>query len=244
MLTGKTILITGSSRGIGAATARLAKSYGATVILHGHSESDNLKEIAKELKSEYIVCDVSDKDAVEKEITRILGKGIKINGLVNNAGIVHRNSFVNITDEEWMQVFGVNLLGPIHFCRALIPQMQEIGGGSIVNLSSIRAHQQGVVTGRIVYSTSKAALTSMTYSLAKELGPTIRVNAVSSGAVDTDISKTWNPEMREQNKKVPLGRLGQPEDIAEVVCFLLSDKSRFVTGSDYAVDGGFLTGRM
>jgi 3-oxoacyl-[acyl-carrier protein] reductase len=244
MLAGKTILITGSSQGIGAATARLAKAQGATVILHGRAESDALKQLAAELQSEYIFCDVLDKTAVESELSRIFAKGIKIDGLANVAGIVHRAAFVDTTDEDWENVFGINVLGPVRFARVLIPHMQKNGGGSIVNVASVRGHKQGVVPGRVVYSASKAALINLTYSMAKELGPTIRVNSVSPGGVNTAIAQGWTPAQLEANRAIPLDRIAEPKEIAEVICFLLSDQAGYITGSDYGVDGGYLLGKM
>ncbi len=249
MLEGKTILITGSSRlnGIGFATAKLVKQYGGTPILHSRTDNDDVKACVNKLGCEYIVCDVTDQQAVEKEIDRLFAKDIVINGLANVAGVVTatgtRATFMESTLEEWKHVFDINLMGPVYFMKKLIPHMQEHGGGSIVNIASVRAHQQGVVSGRVVYSASKAALVNLTETVAKELGPTIRVNSISPGAIDTDIAKTWSADLRAANEKVPMGRLGNPSDVGEMICFLLSDKAAFMTGNDYAVDGGYLLGK-
>src|SRR3989338_5156999 len=196
MLKGKAILITGSSSGIGAATARLANEYGATVILHGRTESDELKKIAKELQSDYIFCDVSDKDAVDSEIARILKKIKKIDALVNCAGIAPRPSFMESTDEVWLDVFKVNVLGTVNFCQSVIPIMQKAKGGRIVNVASIRAYIG--TSGKPVYSASKAAIVHLTAVLAKEFAPDIYVNAVSPGYTNTPISKNWDEKVRKQ----------------------------------------------
>ncbi len=116
MLKNKIILITGSSSGIGAATARLAKGYGANVILHGRNESEDLKNLAKELECEYIFCDITDKASVESEVSRILEKIKRIDILVNSAGISLNQKFLKLTDEVWLDVFKTNVLGTTHFC--------------------------------------------------------------------------------------------------------------------------------
>ena len=125
MLENKIILITGSSSGIGAATARLAKEYGATVILHGRTESEELKKLAKELDCEYIFCDVADKEAVDKAVKDILKQVKRIDLLVNSAGIGPRATFLETADSLWLDVFKVNVLGTTHFCQAVISQMQK-----------------------------------------------------------------------------------------------------------------------
>lgn len=249
MLEGKTILVTGSSRpnGIGFATAKLIKQYGGTPILHSRTDNDDIKSCANKLGCEYIVCDITDEQAVYGEIDRLFAKEIHIDGLANVAGVVTatgtRATFLETTMEEWRGVFDVNVMGSVYFMKKLIPHMQEHGGGAIVNIASVRAHQQGTVSGRVAYSASKAALINLTQTVAREVGPLIRVNSISPGATDTDIAKTWSEDMRAANEKVPLGRLGKPTDIGEVICFLLSDKAAFITGSDYPVDGGYLLGK-
>ncbi len=237
MLKDKVILITGSSRGIGAATARLAKDYGAKVILHGKEESDEIRNIAKELDSPYIVCDVKDEQAVNKAVNEILSKVGRIDALINNAGITNPKAFMESTDEDWLEAFNVNVLGTVHFCKAVIPQMQKQRYGRIVNVASIRAY--GITSGRPAYSASKAAVMNLTAVLAKEFAPDIFVNAVSPGFTETDMAKTWTEKVWNQVKTALVGRVGQPKEIAEMLLFLASDKASFITGQTYLVDGGY-----
>lgn len=238
MLKDKIILITGSSSGIGAATARLAKGYGAIPILHGKTESEDLKSLAKELNCEYICCDVADKKAVEAEIKRIFEKVERIDILVNSAGIAPTQEFLESTDDNWIDVFKINVLGTTHFCQAVIPSMQKNKYGRIVNIASIKGYQN--MAAPTAYSASKAAIINITASLAKQFAPVIAVNAVSPGYTDTPMSLTrtlaW---AMERAKTALLGRVAQPKEIAEVILFLASEKASFITGQTILVDGGF-----
>lgn len=217
MLEGKTILITGSSRGIGAATARLAVGYGAKVILHGRSESEELKDLANKLEADYIVCDVVNSQAVLKEAARMIKKLGKIDGLVNSAGISKPKPFLETEDSDWQEIFNVNLLGTVHFCQAVIPHMLKRKYGRIVNVASMRGHLVNIYSKNLTYSTSKAAVINLTVGLAKEYMPDIAVNAVSPGLTETEMSKTWNEVLKTEAKNYPLGRPATPEEIAEVV---------------------------
>src|SRR3990167_2596131 len=237
MLKGKTILITGSSSGIGAATAKLAKQYGASVILHGRTDDDKLRALALELGCEYIFCDVADKAAVDKAVAGILQKISRIDALVNCAGIAPRPSFMESTDEVWLDVFKVNVFGTVHFCQSVIPEMQKVKSGRIVNVASIRAYIG--TSGKPVYSASKAAIVNLTAVLAKEFAPDIYVNAVSPGYTNTPISKNWDEKVRKQVNTALVGRIGQPEEIAEAILFLASDRASFITGQAIIVDGGY-----
>jgi len=238
MLKDKIILITGSSSGIGAATARLAKKYGATPILHGKTESKELKNLAKELNCEYIFCDVVDKITVESEVQRILKKVKKIDILVNSAGIALSEEFLESTDEVWLDVFKTNVLGTTHFCQAVIPQMQKNKYGRIVNISSIKGYP--VTSGGAAYSASKASIITITASLAKQFAPYIAVNAVAPGYTDTPMSLTrTSGKAMEKAKTSLVERVGRPEEIAEVILFLASDKASFITGQTILVDGGY-----
>lgn len=237
MLKNKIILITGSSSGIGAATARLAKEYRAKVILHGRTESAELKKLAKELDCEYIFCDVANKEAVDLAVKNILKKVKRIDLLINSAGIAPRATFLESTDELWLDVFKVNVLGTTHFCHAVIPQMQKNKYGRIVNIASIRAY--GGTAGRPVYSASKAVIVNLTAVLAKEFAPIIAINAVAPGYTDTPITKNWDKEVWVKAKTSLLGRIAQPKEIAEAILFLASDKASFITGQTILVDGGY-----
>lgn len=239
MLEGKVILITGSSRpnGIGAATAKVAKEYGAEIILHGKTESDGLKTIARDLDADFITCDVADEKTVKESIDKIIKQVGKIDVLVNCAGITNPKVFADTTDEDWMELFKVNVLGTVHFCQAVIPIMQKNNYGRIVNIASIRGY--GITSGRAAYSVSKAAIINLTSTLAKDYAPTIAVNAVSPGLTNTDMSKTWDEKVWKQVKSALLGRVAEPNEIAEVILFLASDKASFITGQTVLVDGGY-----
>ena len=235
MLKDKVILITGSSRGIGAETARLAKQYGAKVILHGKTDSIPLRSLAKELDARYIFCDVTDEEAVKREVHKIGDLEI----LVNNAGVNPSKTFMQLTSEDWRNIFDVNVMGTVNFSRAVIPEMQKRGYGKIINLASIKGlhHTQA----KPAYAAAKAAVIRMTSSMAEELAPhNILVNAVAPGFTETEMTKsTLSPTIQAQIARIPLKRMANPREIAEVILFLASDKSSYITGQTIVVDGGY-----
>lgn len=233
MLENKTILITGSSRGIGEATARLAKSYGAKVVLHGKTESEKLKALSDELDCPYFFCDVADAKAVAREIDKL---GI-IDILVNNAGINPSKKFMELTPEDWRQIFEVNVMGVVNCARAVIPGMQERGEGRIINIASIKGFPY--ISGKPAYAASKAAVMRITSSLAEELAPDILVNAVAPGFVETEMTaSTLSPKILAQIDRIPLKRMAKPVEIAEVILFLASDRASYITGETLLVGGG------
>lgn len=235
-LEGKTLFITGSSRGIGAATAQLAKGYGATVVLHGSRVSRELKKLAKELDADVAIFDVSDSKAVEKAMKVLLKKHKRVDALVNCAGITNTHSTLDATEKDWLEVYKVNVIGTANVCKHLLPVMKKQGSGRVVNISSIRAY--GSTSGRAPYSASKAAVINLTCVLAKEFAPEVCVNAVSPGFTRTDMSKTWSKEQLKKAKGSLLGRIAEPEEIAEMILFLCSDRASFITGQTFLVDGG------
>jgi len=238
MLKGKTILITGSSRGIGASTARLAKSYGADVILHGKSESEELKKLSKELNAKYLVCDVRD----EKAVTEGVKKFKNIDILINNAGVSISKPILELTESDWREVLDTNILGTVNFSKAVIPQMLERKSGKILNISSIKGIP--ATAGRTAFSSSKAALITLTSSMAKELKPYITVNCIAPGFTETEqTKKDWTDRIYKQIEEVPLGRAAKPEEIAEVILFVVSDKASYINGQTIIVDGGYTIGR-
>jgi 3-oxoacyl-[acyl-carrier protein] reductase len=243
MLQDKVILITGSSRGIGAATARLARQYGADVVVHGKTKSPQLTEIAKELNALAITADVGDKQAVEKAVAQVIKTKGRIDILVNSAGKMTPKHlikpFLELDDATWADIYQTNILGSVHFCQAVIPLMQAAGKGRIVNISSVRGHDALSSSRSVPYSSSKAAIKNMTAALAKEFAPTIAVNAVSPGFTETDIAQTWNETVWNQVKTALLGRTAQPQEIAEAILFLASDRASFITGQTLLVDGGY-----
>lgn len=235
-LNNSVVLITGSSRGIGAATARLAKMYGARVALHGKEKSAELAKLSKELDSPAFACDVADKAATQKAVERIIHMYGRIDALVTSAGIGDRIPFLETTDEHWLNLFKVNVLGTVHFCQAVIPHMQKEKRGRIVTVASKRGLP--VTSGRPAYSASKAAVITLTAALAKEFAPDIAVNCVAPGFTETDMSKGWSEKVRADVQHTLLRRAGTPEEIAEMILFLASERASFITGQTFLVDGG------
>lgn len=234
----KTILVTGSSRGIGKAVAILAAAKGYKVIVHASSDSEELQATHKEIEgSVKTFFDVSDRQAVESAVAD-LGP---IDILINNAGIGRsRNVDVrDADDEQALKEYKVNVLGTLHCIQAIIPGMIERGGGSIVNIASIKGHPNLTSMKSLTYGISKAGVIALTQALAKEF-PTVRINSVSPGYVKTDMSKGWPPETFDKiNNQTVVSRIAQPEEIAQAVMFLASDDASYATGTDLLIDGGF-----
>ncbi len=233
LLQGKTILITGSSKGIGAATARLAKKYGANVILHGKSQSEELLSIAHELDAPHIICDVTDGAEVKKQIG-----SLRVDILVNNAGISISKPLQELTEEDWQQTFNTNVLGAVNCSKAVVPHMLAGKYGKIINVASIKGHT--ATAGRPAFAASKAALLALTASMAKEFAPFILVNAVSPGFTETETTRSdWSERIYKQIDGSLLKRAAKAEEIAEVILFLASDKSNYITGQTIIADGGY-----
>ncbi len=245
MLKGKNVLITGSSKGIGAATARLAKSYGANVIVHGRTDSPELNAVALELGAEKIVFDIGDREAVFMEIKKLQDKKIQIHCLANVAAEVKtRGPFPETSEQDWLESYQTNVMGVVFMCQAVLPSMKENKYGRIVNSGSVRAYPQGTVFTRLPYSSAKAAVLNITAALAKEYAQYgVGINSVSPGGVNTDLAKTWDEVTRKRNSNVPLERIAEPNEIAEAICFFLSDKASYAVGQDFVFDGGYLIGK-
>jgi len=234
----KTILITGSSRGIGKAIAQLAAKQGYKIIVHGQTDSTELeathKEIAGSVKTFF---DVSDQQAVKSAIEK-LGP---INMLVNDAGMGKTGikDVTDVKDEDALEEYQVNVLGTLHCIQAVVPGMLKQGSGSIVNISSLKGHYNLTTLSSLTYGISKAGVIALTQALAKAY-PQIRFNSVSPGYVATDMTKQWPPETFDRIKQGTLaGRISQPEEIAKAVMFLASDDASYITGTDMLVDGGY-----
>ena len=229
------MLITGSSRGIGAAIARLAKVKGYEVLLHGRTQSDQLMELAKELDSKYVIFDISNENEVKKALSDIT----QINFLVNSAGLNISKAFDDLKDSDWRSVYDVNIFGLVNVIRYTIPIMKRSQSiGKIINLASIKGLYASV--GRVAYASSKAAVINLTTGLAKELAPRILVNAVAPGFTNTEMTKnTWSDRIKKQVDNILLKRMADPKEIAEVVLFLSSDMNQYITGQTINVDGGF-----
>jgi 3-oxoacyl-[acyl-carrier protein] reductase len=231
----KTILITGSSRGIGASVARLAKEKGYDVLLHGRTSSSCLKNLAIEINSRYIVFDVSK----DEDVRQALSKIDCIDVLINSAGVNISKSFNDLTNDDWKVVFDINVLGLANVTRHVVPIMKSSKHiGRIVNIASIKGLYSSV--GRVAYASSKAAVINLTTGLAKELAPKILVNAVAPGFTSTEMTEnTWSDRIKKQVDNILLKRMADPKEIAEVVLFLSGDKNKYITGQTINVDGGF-----
>lgn len=231
----KKALITGSSRGIGAAVAKKLAADGWDVIINYKKSAEKAEALAAEIHAKAICADVSDAEAV-KAMFREIGP---VDLLVCNAGIVQYGLLTDVDEALWHEVLGVNTDGVYRCCREAIPGMVHNKQGCIVITSSV----WGVygASCEAAYSASKAALIGLTKALAKELGPSgIRVNCVAPGVIDTDMLAQFDfADRKALADAAPLGRIGKPEDIAELVGFLASDKASFITGQVIGCDGGF-----
>jgi 3-oxoacyl-[acyl-carrier protein] reductase len=240
MLEGKTVLITGASRGIGKGIALKFAEHGAFIGINYLSNDKaaelTLKQI-RERNSDGIILkgDISRIEDVKEIIKKLVEKKHQIDVLVNNAGIYVRNKFENISPSMWEKTLAVNLTSCYHLCQNVIPHMKT---GKIIFISSQLAHK-GSSHGAD-YAASKAGLLGLMRSLALELAEKkITVNAVAPGTIDTDIIAGYTKKMREERiREIPLGRLGTPEDVANVCLFLASDLSNYITGETINVNGG------
>lgn len=241
----KTVLITGSTRGIGKAIALEFAMNKYIVILNGTSKNKNSLEFVKQVKkyspqSTIYYFNISNKNEVEEGCKKILRKFKKIDVLINNAGIVRDKTLLKMNDEEWDSVIKTNLYGPFYLVKQLLPTMIQNNWGRIINISSI----VGLIGnfGQTNYSSSKAGIIGFTKSLAKETAKyNITVNAVCPGLVATDILKDIPKEYLDKMlEKVPLKRLALPEEIAKLVAFLASKDSAYITGEAININGGWL----
>jgi 3-oxoacyl-[acyl-carrier protein] reductase len=245
LLKNKTILITGASRGIGRATAKLFAENGANLILLARNET-LLKSLKEDLEAKYSVqiwvysCDVSQTQEVKEVFAHIRAQKMSLDAVVNNAGIM-KDALLTMASENLMhEVYNINVFGTMFIAQQAAKFMVKNRKGSIVNLSSIVGTNGN--KGQTVYASSKAAIIGFSKSLAKELAPfNIRVNAIAPGFIETDMTAGMDSRFYEQNKAmIAMGRMGQPEDIAKTALFLVSDLSAYVTGQIIGVDGGFL----
>ncbi len=240
---GKTVLVTGSTRGIGRAIVEEFAKHGANVIVSG-TVKERAEEVAKELAEKYgvktlgVEMDISNPESVEnafKEINAAFG-GVDI--LVNNAGITRDTLFLRMKPEDWQKVLDVNLTGTFLVTKQVVRHMTKKRWGRIINISSVVGFTGNV--GQVNYATTKAGLIGFTKSLAKELAPrNILVNAVAPGFIETDMTETLKDEIKESYKKqIPLGRFGKPKEVARVVLFLASPMADYITGETIHVNGG------
>ena len=244
-LVNKVAIVTGAGRGIGKAIAIALAREGANIIAID-VDIQTAEEVAREIKSLdrqalAIQVDVSDSKEVNQMVQSVLEKFKRVDILVNNAAIIKRGSIEDLTEEDWDRVMDVNLKGAFNCVKAVVGAMKKQRYGKIVNISSI-AGKIGDLASAPCYGASKAGMTCLAKSLARELASYgINANVVAPHAIKTDMSKEWSEEKRKSIiADIPLGRLGEPEDVAEAVVFLVSDKAKFITGEVLDVNGGCL----
>lgn len=238
----KTIIVTGASRGIGAAIVNLLAGEDYNIILN-YNKSE---EIAKKMKQEFTEkgysveiykADVSQREQVKGLVKFTIEKFGKIDILINNAGISQTRLFTDITDEDWNNMLNVNLNSVFYMTQEVVPYMIHEKNGCIINISSIWGSVGA--SCEVHYSVSKAGVDAMTKSLAKELGPSnIRVNSIAPGIIDTDMNKYLSDEeLANIEEEIPLGKIGNPEAIAKCVKWLIEDE--YTTGQIIGINGGW-----
>lgn len=244
-LENKRVLVTGGGSGIGATTAARFLDEGARVAVFDYSP-EAVQRITEELPAldAVLETDVSDADAVNRAFAELDKQWGGVDVLINNAGISVRNPFMDITPEQWRKVLDINLTGIFLVGQAVGKRMLAGGGGVILNMGS----SNGIAGYPFYadYNASKAGVIGLTRSMALELAPTIRVNAVCPGFILTPMQEAeYTPEMlHEFEEKVPLKRVGKPSEVAGLFAFLASDEAQFITGQTVVIDGGELAGGL
>jgi len=244
-LNNQVAIITGAGRGIGLATAKTLGHSGATVIVSDILSEKDLSQTIDQLKLNGInaypfQADVTRKEQVNSLVEEVLARWGRIDILVNNAGVTRDAFFLRMKDEDWNRVLDVCLQGTYNCTKSVLKSMVKRRYGRIINLSSV----VGVIgnAGQVNYSTAKAAIIGFTKSLAREIASRgITVNAIAPGFIDTDMTRNLPEDIKAGwINQIPVGRLGQPEEIAEVVAFLASPTSAYVTGQTIHVNGGMV----
>lgn len=239
----KTIIVTGGSRGIGASIVKELANKNYNIVLNYNNSEEQAKQIQKELlekniKIEIFKADVSKRENVKELVKFALEKFKTIDVLINNAGIDQVKMFMDITDEDWNKMIQTNLNSVFYCTQEVLPTMIHNKEGNIINISSIWG-----ITGascEVHYSVAKAGIDGMTKALAKELGPSnIRVNSIAPGAILTDMNKGYtNEEIEDMKSQIPLGKLGNPIEIAKCVNWLIEDN--YTTGQIISPNGGWV----
>ncbi len=239
LLDGQRAVVTGGGSGIGRATCRAMAAEGAQVAVLD-IDADSAKAVAAEFTGTAFYADVTDPEGLRAAVDDAAAAMGGLSIMYNNAGVGSLTPLAEWEPEEWDRLVRVNLTGVYLGFRAAVPHLRAAGGGSIVSTASISGTRPAA--GEAPYSAAKAGVAAITASAALEYGPTIRVNAVSPGMIVTKLTEPllgfFPAEAARYERTTPLGRMGQPEDVADVVVFLCSDLARFVTGVNLVVDGG------
>ncbi len=241
----KTVLITGGSRGIGAAAVRAFAQAGYAVALNYCRSRDAALRLAEELTAQGhtvlpVQADVSDPDQVRHMVDNVLDNFCQLDILICNAGTAWRGLLCDLTDQDWHRLRGTDLDGILYCCRAVYRHMVSRKQGRILTVSSMWGRSGA--SCEAAYSAAKAGVIGLTQALARELGPSgITVNCVAPGVIDTEMNAGLTPEdLQALSEETPLGRLGTPEDVARALLFLASPEAGFLTGQVLGVDGGYL----
>lgn len=240
----KTVLITGSSRGIGAATALKFADMGFNIVVNYNKSEKEALEVLERLRGKNvsaiaIKADISKYDEAEYLVEKAISEFGKLDVLVNNAGIARQNLFTDITESEWKRMFEVNVQSMFNCSKFAAKNMIKNHSGKIINISSVWGVQGA--SCEVHYSASKAAVIGFTKALAKELGPSgITVNCIAPGVIDTDMNAHLKRgDLDKLVNSTPLMCLGMPSDVANLICFLASENASFITGQVIGCDGGF-----
>ncbi|NIQ39898.1 MAG: glucose 1-dehydrogenase [Proteobacteria bacterium] len=247
-LDGKVAIVTGGGKGIGRAIALGLSSAGTKMVIASRTQTE-LESVAQEIRKEGgeafpLVTDITDNQQLQRLVDTTMDKFKRIDILVNNAARSFLKPLMDLREDGWDKIFNTNCKAPFLLGRAVATHMMDQGGGRIINITTVGAERVGMGMG--AYHASKAALKMLTMSMAAEWAPfNINVNAVGPGFVRTEFSKpVWSiPEIEEQiAKRVPRGRIAEPEEVVGAVLFLASDASDFITGQTIYVDGGMMLG--
>jgi NAD(P)-dependent dehydrogenase (short-subunit alcohol dehydrogenase family) len=238
LLDGQHAIVTGCASGIGRATCRRMHEEGARVAVVDLN-ADAAEQVAKEIEGLAYAVDVTDYDALQQAVDDTVAHFGGLTTVFNNAGAGSMSQVHDWTIDEWNRLVAINLGGVFHGIKATVPHLMAGGGGSIVSTASISGTRPSA--GEAPYSAAKAGVVALTANAAHEYAPTVRVNAVSPGMIRTaltDVLLSMNGMVEHMEAKTPLGRIGTPNDVADVVVFLSSDLARFMTGQNLVVDGG------
>ncbi|HET9181940.1 MAG TPA: SDR family oxidoreductase [Candidatus Angelobacter sp.] len=241
-MAGKTAIITGGGSGIGKAIAAAFVHEGAHVVICGR-DAAKLERAAREIGSSClaVTADVSDDGAPGKLLSQTLERFGRIDALVNNAGVLLPGTAESLSETEWDQTYNINVRAVWQLSRAVLPHMRAAGGGSIINIGSVLSFLGA--RNRVAYATSKGAVLAMTRAMALDhAAEKIRVNCICPGIVETEMVAAFNLDEKARQQRIaahPMGRFGQPEDIAGLAVFLASDEAAWITGAAFPADGGY-----